>query len=675
MKYKPEFIYQVTSISDMPKSLVLGNGTVLVCLNADANLSDFYFPYVGLENHIGGHYKHRIGVYADGNIRWFGDPSWKIETDYIADTLAGITKAVNDFLQVQMTVEDVVYNEKNIFLREVTLKNVSDRDREIKIYFHHQFELYESHRGDTAYYDPIKRIIIHYKGRRIFLINAVAEHRQFDDYSIGLFEIEGKEGTHKDADDGKLSKNPVEHGLVDSVIGLTLFLKAGQKTTINYWMTASKHMHSAFRLNEYVLKRTPEYLMQSTKNFWKAWTNKQNFSFYGLDNNIISLFKKSLLCMRAHVGNNGSILASGDSDMLQHGRDTYSYVWPRDGAQVAIGLDKAGDVNVAKRFFEFCKDIITEEGFFMHKYRSDKSLGSSWHPWLRNGRIALPIQEDETALVVYALWKHYYITKDIEFIEELYNPVIKKAAEFMVDYRDPSTKLPKASYDLWEEKWGTHTFSCSAVYGALKAASRIASLLGKKNSMDRYNEAANEVKEAILHHLWDQENRTFLKSVNIDGDQMIPDKTIDMSSIYGIFKFGVLGIEDERVKQNIEVIKERLSPKTEVGGIARYEGDYYYRNTSDVPGNPWFITTLWLAQYYIEVAKQEADLNPVKEILKWTSQHTSRSGVLSEQLDPHSGAQVSAAPLTWSHAEYVITVIEYLEKLEHMGISKVFYPI
>ena len=82
-----------------------------------------------------------------------------------------------------------------------------------------------------------------------------------------------------------------------------------------------------------------------------------------------------------------------------------------------------------------------------------------------------------------------------------------------------------------------------------------------------------------------------------------------------------------------------------------------------------------LAQYYIEVAKQEADLNPVKEILKWTSQHTSRSGVLSEQLDPHSGAQVSAAPLTWSHAEYVITVIEYLEKLEHMGISKVFYPI
>ena len=661
--------------SDMPKSLVLGNGTVLVCLDRNANLSDLYFPYVGLENHIGGHYKHRIGVYVEGQVRWLGEPSWKIESDCIPNTLAGITKAVSDELQIQLTIEDVVYNEKNIFLREVTVKNLSDRDRDIKVYFSHQFELYESHRGDTAFYDPIRRVIIHYKGRRVFLINAITEHRQFDDYSVGLFEIEGREGTHRDAEDGELSKNPVEHGMVDSVIGLTLFIKAGEKKVVNYWLTASKHMDSAYKMNEYVLKRTPEYLMQSTKNFWKAWTNKQNFSFYGLDDDTISLFKKSLVYIRAHVGNNGSIIASADSDMLQHGRDTYSYMWPRDGAQVAIGLDKAGDVNVAKRFFEFCRDIITEEGYFMHKYRADKSLGSSWHPWLRDGNIALPIQEDETALIVHALWKHYNVTKDIEFIEELYNDLIYKAAEFMVNYREPITKLPKPSYDLWEEKWGIHTFSCSATYSALKAAARIASLLGKKESMDRYNVAANEIQEAILAHLWDPELKSFCKSVTVENNKVIADRTIDMSSIYGIYKFGVLGIEDDRVKQNIATIKEKLALKTAIGGIARYEGDYYYRTSQDTPGNPWFITTLWLAQYYIAIAKKESDLEPVKEILRWTVKHASPSGVLSEQLDPFSGEQVSAAPLTWSHAEFVITVIEYLEKLEHMGVSKVSYPL
>src|SRR5947199_7129209 len=34
-----------------------------------------------------------------------------------------------------------------------------------------------------------------------------------------------------------------------------------------------------------------------------------------------------------------------------------------------------------------------------------------------------------------------------------------------------------------------------------------------------------------------------------------------------------------------------------VGGVARYENDYYHRISNDiaaVPGNPWFICTLWL---------------------------------------------------------------------------------
>jgi len=29
--------------------------------------------------------------------------------------------------------------------------------------------------------------------------------------------------------------------------------------------------------------------------------------------------------------------------------------------------------------------------------------------------------------------------------------------------------------------------------------------------------------------------------------------------------------------------------------------------------------------------------------------------------------QISAAPLTWSHSEYVITVLEYLDSLLHLN--------
>ena len=116
--------------------------------------------------------------------------------------------------------------------------------------------------------------------------------------------------------------------------------------------------------------------------------------------------------MRTHADDHGAIIASADSDMLQSGRDTYSYMWPRDGAFSAMAFDMAGNFVIAERFFSFCARVIDEKGYLMHKYRPDDSLGSSWHPWMRNGKVELPIQEDETALVLIGLWHHYFHSKD-----------------------------------------------------------------------------------------------------------------------------------------------------------------------------------------------------------------------------------------------------------------------
>ncbi|MBI2034271.1 MAG: glycoside hydrolase family 15 protein, partial [Candidatus Levybacteria bacterium] len=501
-----------------------------------------------------------------------------------------------------------------------------------------------------------------------------ASTKSFDDYSVGILGLEGKEGTYKDAEDGELSKNAIEHGQVDSVISLSCELAPSESEILYYWITAAKSIREVHDLNAYVLEKTPQYLMETAQDFWYAWVNKQNFSFYGLDLPIIELFKKSLFVLRAHVDSNGSILASGDSSMLEHGRDTYGYMWPRDGAFIATALDKAGDLNVAKRFFEFCNQVINDEGYLMHKYRPDKSLGSSWHPWVRDGEPALPIQEDETALVIYTLWKHYELSKDLEFVEEIYNSLIKKAANFMISYVDKKTGLPLPSYDLWEEKFGVSTFTSSSVYAALIAASKFASVLGKTESEQRYKKAADKMREAILRYLYNEKEGNFYKMIRFSGDEVIYDKTIDISSVYGVFKFRVLDIEDERLKIAIGNTQKSLECKTDVGGIARYQGDQYYRVPGDVPGNPWFITTLWLVQYHIFKAKSEKDLQIAKEWFKWVVKYALPSGILSEQINPYTGEQVSAAPLTWSHAEFVVSVIAYMEKLEQLGIAKVSHP-
>ena len=611
-------------------------------------------------------------------MRWFDDPSWQIEINSGRETAASNINAKNDFLGVELDIVDVAYNEKNIFIREIRVYNNDSKKRNIKIFFNQQFEISESHRGDTAYYDPRCGAVIHYKGRRVFLINAYKSQKEIgpDDYSVGLFEIEGKEGTFKDAEDGLLSKNPIEHGTVDSVISVELEIDSKKDQSFYYWIAVAESIKEVQSLNNYILNKSPAHLMQTTKDFWHAWVNRQQFNFYGLSVSVIELFKKSLFVMRAHADNRGSIIASGDSDMLRHGRDTYSYMWPRDGSFIATALDRAGDFNIARRFFEFCNDVISEEGYFMHKYRPDRSLGSSWHPWMRRGKAELPIQEDETALVLIALWKHYELTKDLEFIENLYNPLIKKAADFLSSYTYKDTNLPYPSYDLWEEKYGISTFTCASKYGALVAACKFADLLGKKESAKEYGSKAEKVKAAMLKYLYNEKGQMFYKLINVKEDgEMEYDPTIDVSSFYGMFKFGVLDADDPRMKASFKTIKEKLLLKTDTGGMPRYENDMYYRVGENEPPNPWFITTLWLAQYYVKIAKKEEDLKDVKEWFSWAVEYSLDSGIMSEKLHPHTGEQLSVAPLTWSHAEFVSTVIDYLEKLEEFGICKACNPV
>ena len=55
------------------------------------------------------------------------------------------------------------------------------------------------------------------------------------------------------------------------------------------------------------------------------------------------------------------------------------------------------------------------------------------------------------------------------------------------------------------------------------------------------------------------------------------------------------------------------------------------------------------------------------DLLSWAASYSLPSGVMPEQIHPFTGEPVSVSPLVWSHAEFVISVCEYLEK--HREIS------
>lgn len=651
------------------RTALLSNGSFAVSLGTFGEVRDLYFPHVGQENHIPTVAFHRLGVFVDGAYSLVTeDPHWRCETTIEEDALVAVTRASHEKLGLTLHITEVVYNEKPILVREVRVENHHDRTRVITLFFTQTFEIAQTHVADTAYYDPASSAVIHYKGSRVFLASADASGRGVEDYAVGLAGYGALLGTYKDAEDGILSKSSIEHGPVDSTIAIRVTSPAKGSAVGYYWLCASTSIKGAKELDAYARTKTPRHLLETTRNYWKAWVHKYAWSFYGLGLPEQILFKKSLMLVRAHADDAGGIVASLDSDTLQQGKDTYAYIWPRDAALSALALSKAGDPGVAKRFFTFAKDAITDGGYFMHKYLPDGSLGSSWHPWVKDGKTQLPIQEDETALMLISLYEYYEHSKDLEFIESLYTHVIERAGDFLVQYRDPDTGLPGPSYDLWEEGRGIFTFTASAVFGALVCVAKVAALLGKEERSAYYKESAEVMRAGILKHLYDEEAGYFVKSIN--PERHMRDLTIDMSSCYGVYAFGVLPPDDSRLVDAFA--KSIATLRDSSGGIIRYEHDAYYREGER--SNPWFITTLWYAEYCIARANTNEELEEVRRILTYCASHALPSGVLSEQLKAGTLEGVSVAPLAWSHAGYVHVVINYLNKLEELGVCVACNP-
>lgn len=642
----------------MPREIVLGNGAMTIALDRNLTVNDFFYPRVGLENHLAGH-RLRTGVWTDGKFMWVGN-GWQIGMKYLPETL--VSKCVARILEfdVELEVNDAVHHFLSLYLRKMTVNNLNQSARPIRVFFAHDFHIYGEETGDTAMYEPDVKGLVHYKRKRYFLINGVSDQGEgVKQFATGYKESFGREGTWKDAEDGVLEGNPIAQGAVDSVMSFELEMKPKSARNIYYWIACGKSLSEVKDLDSRAKGIGVEQLLLETENYWSAWVNRQDLDLSILPRDIVRLFKTSLLIMRTHVDNGGAIIGSCDSDVLQFNRDTYSYVWPRDGAIIAMAFDMAGFPEVSRLFFQFCNSAVAEKGYFNHKYSPDGSVGSSWHPLIDSyGHPQLPIQEDETALVLYALWKHYQKYRDVEFIRRVYPRLVERVAQFLLEYRNLETALPKPSFDLWEEKMGTFTSTSAAVCAALNAAAAFAKVFYDRKRQEMLSLASSQLKEAILTHLYDKKLGRFLKAIYPDGTR---DTTVD-SSLAFLFMFETFEARNETVENTMNSIIKSLWVNSEIGGLARYEKDRYRQVTESFPGNPWFICTLWLAKWHIARATSPLELAKGLEFLSWAAKRAAQSGVLAEQLDPFTGTPVSVSPLIWSHAEFVTAVCQYLEK-------------
>ena len=642
----------------MARPIILSNGELHVGINKYGLVHDFYFPYVGLENHAAGKsLRHRVGVWVDGEISWLDDQgSWELTFDYFHRALIGHCTAKNDHLGVLLEFDDFIDSNISAFMRNIHVVNLRDHARDIRLFMHQAFDIGDARSNtDTGQYLPDSHAILHYRGRRAFIIGGSTNGEPFDQYTIGLFGIEGWEGTYRDADDGELSFSNVEHGRVDSTMRFKLHIEAYSSQRVHYWVAAGTSSREALYIHKQIREDGLVKRLHATADWWHTWLEPALHIAEKLAPEHQESFVRSTMIIKSQIDKRGAVIASTDTSMLNYSRDAYGYCWPRDGAYALWPLIRMGYEDEPYRFFEFCRRGLHPSGYLMHKYRADGALGSSWHPYIHDdGSSAPPIQEDETALVLFIFAQYYHMHANPRLLNEFYHTMIQPMANFLASYIDTTTGLPKPSYDLWEEYFLTTTYTTSVVYAALLAAADLAEIANDADNAVRWRSSADDILLAAHKHLYNAERRAFYKGLIVKDGHIEYTDTFDMSSVFGAFMFGLFPVGSDELNAAIDTLSHIFHTNEGGIGLPRYENDQYYRASPDTLGNWWFVSSLWMAQYYIETDK----LDQANAVLAWVRAHAGNTGILSEQLNPLDGTFISVAPLSWSHAEYIATLLD-----------------
>lgn len=640
----------------MSRPIILSNGELHVGLNNYGVVHDFYYPYVGFENHSAGSgLRHKVGIYADGKISWIDDGSWTFEFHYPHTALIGNTIAKSETLGIMLEFDDAVDTEMSVFMRNIHVINRREDKREIKLYMHQAFAIGDSRSNtDTAQYLPDSDAILHYRGRRAFVVGGATDNQPFDQFTIGLFGDNEHEGSFRDAEDGQLSSNVVEHGRVDSILGFTLSIEGRSSARVHYWVAAGMSNREALYIHRQIQERGLHERLHKTAQWWQEWLQPAIVTAKKLPKEYQDRFIESVMIIKSQIDKRGAVIASTDSTLLNYSKDNYAYCWPRDGANVIWPLVRLGYYQEAYRFFEFCQRAVHPGGYLMHKYRADGALGSSWHPYVHGNTVAPPIQEDETALVVFVFVQFYNLSKDSTLIKDFYHSMIKPMANFLADYIDETTGLPKPSYDLWEERYLINTHTTAVTYAGLLAASELASVVADEESAVRWRSAADDIQAAAQKYLFNEERQVFYRGLSVENGEITYDATIDNAAIFSAFMFGLFASDSREIIASIDTVSKVFGETKEKPGLPRYENDFYRRSRSDVDGNWWYITTLWKAQYNIELGNTD----DAKSTIQWIINHMLSTGMMGEQIDPITEEVIAPAPLTWSHAEFIATLID-----------------
>ncbi|MBB5786172.1 glycoside hydrolase family 15 protein [Jiangella mangrovi] len=321
----------------------------------------------------------------------------------------------------------------------------------------------------------------------------------------------------------------------------------------------------------------------------------------------------------------------------------YGFSWFRDGAFIAEGMSRAGAVESATAFHDWCARVLSREAPTVSALVARVSAGSQPADGeLLPARYTLAgerhdddwwnYQVDGYGTWLWALRAH--LTRWGLPVEP-YAPAAETAVRYLVAVGARTCR------DWWEEhRDQTHVSTLASVYGGLRAAEALGVLAPEASR------AASDIAELVTRSgTFEGALRKWLGSTAVDASLVVAGVPFELYSPSG----SVMAATVARVESELT---------TPGGGVHRYVADTFYG------GGQWPILAAFLGWHHAVMGSR----GRATELLRWIASTADSSGWLPEQMPPVLAPDVlpewlerwgpSARPLLWSHGMYLVLATE-----------------
>jgi hypothetical protein len=330
---------------------------------------------------------------------------------------------------------------------------------------------------------------------------------------------------------------------------------------------------------------------------------------------------RSLLFLRLLVRPGGAALAA----QIPY----WAYVWPRDASFTAAALAATGHRREAAAVLEFLAGT----------QRPDGTWPARSHPDGRPVDDGRPAQLDATGWVPWAAWLAADQGRDLALAARLW-PAVRAAADHAAASLGPDG-LPPAGPDYWERRERAPTVgTAAALLVGLRAASRLAGrLAGQAGGPGATRAEAAERRRhwSVAAERLDQGVR---RRFGPTGFQRHPGGGGPDAAVTWLAP--PFRPPDPAVERAVRASWRRL---TVAGG--------------SVPGRPWLGGDPWTpaTASFALAAMASGDEAAADARLGWLLGHRTALGAFSERVGRDDGAPRSVAPLAWTSAIVLLTLV------------------